>query len=664
MSVSAPLADRSFSLAARLRRLKRLGVAIFTIVTMIAIFTSFAPRMPRSGLDPSWIFAMNEAMAQGLAIGRDIIYTVGPYAAIYTREYHPATDRAMIAGGLILGLCYAFALLYVTRNSRPWLLLALLLFFAGGRLPRDALLLSYPLLIAVAAIRFTDEAGPAAVAAPDGRRLVSAALLMAPLGLLPLIKGSLLLICTGIVLVLCVLLSYHRHYLLALALAGGTIIWSLLFWVLSGQALGGFTAYFASMLPIVSGYTEAMAYFHGLKSAIEPLLFLLAAAAILWTLLRASILSAFTRGLLTACFTLFIFVSFKAGFVRHDAHALIAVSSLVVAAWLLGILVPGRRFVPALLLALLAWGLTYYNYNAALPNIPAAVGNTYERAWVGLRARATGEAQLNKQFDRAVAAIRQKSSIPELQGTTDIYSYGQSYLIASGNHWNSRPIFQSYSAYTPVLARINARHLRQAGGPDNVLFRLETIDERLPALDDGLSWPALIDNYRIDDWNGDYVTMVRRTRRLDQSTFRTLGQFTGRIGEFLALPSDTGPIFADIDLAPTLIGKLLTFAFKPPQLTMRLRLANGDEQRYRVIANMMRSGFFLSPLIARTSDFVLLATGNLAALEPNQVTAMAITPSYGGRPFWADTFKVTLGRYEYDTVDPVLVPVRNRHGAR
>ena len=36
------------------------------LITTIAEFVPFTPTMPAAGLDPSWIFGVNQAMAQGL----------------------------------------------------------------------------------------------------------------------------------------------------------------------------------------------------------------------------------------------------------------------------------------------------------------------------------------------------------------------------------------------------------------------------------------------------------------------------------------------------------------------------------------------------------------------------------------------------------------------
>ena len=63
----------------------------------ICVFSTLSPAMPGHGLDPSWRFAMNEIVGLGLAFGREVSFTFGPFSAVYTKEYHPATDRFVLA---------------------------------------------------------------------------------------------------------------------------------------------------------------------------------------------------------------------------------------------------------------------------------------------------------------------------------------------------------------------------------------------------------------------------------------------------------------------------------------------------------------------------------------------------------------------------------------
>ena len=574
---------------------------------------------------------MNQAVAQGLAIGKDLIFTFGPYASIYTREYHPGTDHLMVFGSLFLGLCFAFTLLY-TAHRRPFVLLvALLLFLVGGGATGDSLLFALPLVIAMAVVRLDAVLRHGSPATADKWTLGLTALMVSPLGLLPLVKGSLLLYCIATVLLLCIFLGYRRHYKLAATVGASAVTSCVLFWSLSGQAVGDLSNYFSSMAQIVSGYTDAMAIEGSPRNGKEPIMFLAASATILWGLFRANLNSAPSKIVLIIAFSLFLFLSFKGSFVRHDFHAMLAAGSIIIAALLLGFLGSDRRFALAFLSAIIVWAMIDKSYNnTSTQRVVERIESAYVNAWKGFRDRVKGEGLLPARFDQALNAIREDVLLPKLPGTTDLYSYGQSYLIAAGNDWNPRPVFQSYSVYTVSLAQTNAQHLRSEGGPDHILFQVEPIDQRLPSLEDGLSWPALIDNYRVNDWYNGYVSFTRRPTRRDHSDLEHIGTFTQSTGVPMEIPLSDAAIFVKLDLTPTRLGRVLEFIYKPPELIMTLRLVNGEERQFRVVASMMKSGFFLSPLVEEATGFVLLATGNLRDLRPNGVTSMSIMPTYGG----------------------------------
>lgn len=44
------------------------------LIIIIAVFIPLSPKMPAPGLDASWAVGLNQAVAQGLAFGKDIFY--------------------------------------------------------------------------------------------------------------------------------------------------------------------------------------------------------------------------------------------------------------------------------------------------------------------------------------------------------------------------------------------------------------------------------------------------------------------------------------------------------------------------------------------------------------------------------------------------------------
>jgi len=303
----------------------------------------------------------------------------------------------------------------------------------------------------------------------------------------------------------------------------------------------------------------------------------------------------------------------------------------------------------ALAISIMAWAFITANYGNPW-RVFGNITSIYSGSWDGFRSRVTEGSALKNRYERSLGKIRDMFPIPALQGTTDIYSAGQSNLLASNNKWNPRPIFQSYSVYTDILAKINEQHLRADNAPDNVLFRAEPIDGRLPSLEDGLSWPALFDNYTLTKLDTGYDLAYLRKKQVGKknSTFHVVHEGTHKTGEDVVLPMAGNPIFAEVDLRPTLFGKLYGVAFKPPQLQLKLKLKDGTIIGYRVVSSMMRSGFFISPLVQNTENFVALASGNQRYLEKRTVESIAITPSYGDAILWDSIFTLKLKAYRGD----------------
>jgi len=655
---------------------------IFFAITVLAVFIPFNPRMPARGLDASWEFAMNEGVARHMSFGKDIVFTYGPYASIVTRTYSPATDRRMMWGSLLLAVSYVSTVLYVSRGRKRYILLILLLFLAtfGGA---ELLLLSYSFLVAVCALKQIDSDDKSKALDLTWRQVLAGVVMWSTLGLLPVVKGSLLLPFVASVVIPSALLLYRFRFKSAFLLLSIPVAAVVALWITAGQSLADLPAYLRGTIALTSGYTEAMATSWGtLPSVIGDGLvfaFLALSALLFWSICRFSQLSGASKWMLTTLCAVFLLVAFKHGFIATAALSG-AFSSFAVFILIIGLLYMDRYLIWSLSIILVltaatsimrdkvlveevherfgvgaAWSggaqgdilafceeraigaLSRTTYGSAL--------STYSQAWDGLYARVSRSNGLAVQFARAKADIRSEYVLPALNGTADFYEYDQSVLLASNNDWSPRPIIQSYSAYTPELLSLNEQHLRGGDAPDWVLFHLETIDGRLPSLDDGLSWPALLDNYSFTSYNGQFVLMHKKPVVQGSSNYEAVFEKTCKIGAMVTLPDADGLLFAEIDLKPTLAGRLLIALFNPPQLRIAVGLRNGTSRSYRVVPNMMTTGFLVSPLVSNTSEFASLAAGSTLLSNDRTVKSVTIAPSYGGSVFWSNAYTLTLKRY-------------------
>jgi hypothetical protein len=690
----------------RLAKLQRILLATFVTLTTLAIFVPLNPDMPDKGIDRSWVSAMreargnaeqvmslarldqsweitmNEAVARRLRFGKEIIFTVGPYASIYTRLFHPATDRLMVFGGLLIGLSYVVALLYLARGRKPYLLLILMLFLATFP-NRDALLFSYPFLVIACALRFTGSDDFKKDANLDWRYILPIVVMFSALSLLPLIKGSLVVPVGLSLAILYALLLYRFPFKQSVPLLLVPVSATIAFWIISGQSLSDFPAYLRGISFLTSGYTEAMSIpflnWPGKTGYGFLVAYLIVSALIFVSIIRSTQLTVRSKWFLGFLCAVFLLIAFKHGFVRTD-HIAIAFDSVVIIIVTIGFLYTDKYLIGSLLIsAFLVVGINFRQDPVLIKEVREKFGtgtvvghghrleilafiskgatgtlsrvtykstiNTYSSEWDGIYARLTDRNGLQNRFTRAMETLGNEYPLPALKGNGDVYSYEQAVLLASNNAWNPRPIFQSYSAYTPTLARLNEQHLRGTNAPDWVLIDLMTIDGRLPSLDDGMSWPALLENYTFVSFDGQFVLMRRNQVAQTTSTLSVIRQEKDEAGFTVALPDVDGPLFAEVELKPTLLGKLLIALFKPPQLDIKLSLKNGETMTYRVISNMMETGFIVSPLVSNTQEFGYLAVDNQSFMDERKVEAFSIVPSYGGSVLWSGTYTLTLKTY-------------------
>lgn len=615
------------------------GLQAFLLLTLICIFVPFFPHMPAEGLDESWVFGINQAFAQGLSFGHEMIFTYGPYLSIYTKQYHPASDHLMLVGAAYLAVSYWIVLLFLTKGQWRQMLPVFFMLFSCIYY-FDVIFYIYPLLTGLTCFNLL-YAQPKT---QSNERLSFALMIIffAPFGLLPLIKGTIFILCATMMACLCVLFLSKKRWALAAAVVGVPLVASVFFWFMSGQAIINLPGFFISLMDIIAGYSEAMAIDNRTTEVLAcfllSCLLLIVLACEQNTPLKARLIRA-------AMFALFLFVAFKGGFVRHDAHAILAAVALLCAALLAFLILnSGQSFLLILGSACLFVYIDGHYTKFSTATMVNKVASIYLVAWDGLKQRLTNKNWPETVFANSLQSLKDKAKFPILKGTSDIYSYNQSYLIASGNHWKPRPILQSYSAYTPTLVEKNRQHLLGTVAPDNVIFSVEAIDNRLPSLEDGASWPVLLTRYEPVMLEKQFLFLRQHKPEIRAPELLLISKGSYKLGEEVVVPKTSTPVFAEITLTPSFLGRLANILYKSSELQITLQLANGSSKSFRFIAKMAKSGLIISPLIETTDEFQLLYE-RPGLLLSKQVKSFSIKPAYGAR-LWKDAYQVVFKKLE------------------
>lgn len=613
------------------------GLILF--VTSVVIYVPLELKLPSDGLDPSWIYGMNTTVSEGWRIGERVIFTFGPYASVITKTFHPDLYRMTMIASLYLASAFFLVAYLVFRAAWVWTKISFLVALWSIYYFPDTLFYLYFLIFFIYVYR--DIAACRAYTWCDAVILL---ICISALGMIALVKGSLLIGCIATIAFSSVILAIKGYYKRIVLIIVTPCVSVVVFWFASGQELSALPQYFAALIPIVQGYTEAMSTVGPINEIIYYITASLFILTVLYMFLDEELWS---RLVFIAIFSLVLFLVFKSGFVRHDAHALIACSTFFLISILVSTQIPKRASIIVIIIGLFVWYSIAKNYTyLASVNMWGNASERYDSTVRGLQTQIAGYSFFENHYSNAIKNLKQRGEILDLPGTVDIYSYDQSYLIASGNKWNPRPIFQSYSAYTKELLEKNKNHLLGENGPDYIIFKMQPIDGRLPALEEGVSWPVILANYEPLKLLNKSLYLKRRTDAVSNFNFTTyIGGGVYRVGEVIALPDVNGLIFAKIKLKKTAGGAVLNTLFKPSQLEIKLIMVDDNVKIFRMVPAMAESGAIISPLVQTAGEFGLLygETKNINNLKVKSIQINA--PNY---PFmWRDMFEIEFSSVNY-----------------
>ena len=622
-------------------RSRWLPIGLLVLLCLLTI-VCFAPDFPYFGQDSGWPLALNQAVADHAVFGQDIIFNLGPWASVYTGQYHPATAAMMYAGSAIVAAAFSGGLIALTAGWTRWLaLLAPLLAATVGL--RDPVFIALPLLLLSLAATL-GTAGSAIPRLPE--KVVALLLLCVAAALLSFVKSTFGTQAIIMMTLALAALASARKWRLACGALSTYVAALAVFWVISGQRLADLPRFFGMIPLLISGYTEGLAK-SGAPTDIAA--YLIAAAALLLGLLlarRRPMSASFGLLFLGTAFTLF--VAFKSGFVRHDEHALIAAGTLALLPLTVAGALERRALLPVTAAGLGALAFITHHY-------PGYEWPSYGRAQGRLASVASDAWRdvadpgwARRQFDFSMSRIKAAFPLPAVPEPSDIYSSGQAILLANGLQWSPRPVLQSVTVTSPGAAAADLAHLEGENGHppvQNVFFALEDEDNRLPTLQDGTSWPALLSEFEAVGYDrGEQIAFLRRKPGAKAAAPTELPLLRGAaaLGHEVALPDlPTGLGWITLDIRPTLLGRLVNFLFRPPALFISLRYGDGHMVRYRLLSDLARTGFLLTPPVSDTEGMLRLLLPERTAPE-HKPSALVVSGESGTRLLWQAGYAVDL----------------------
>lgn len=594
------------------------------------------PGMPSLGLDSAWQMALGRFFADGRQFGTEVVFTYGPLGWTMGNMYWGGQWGALVAWHAAFSLAVAALLTWNAFRLPSLRRLVFLLFFIGLGLKHEDIQQQIALaLCGFELIRRADR---------PWRR--DSLVFLALLAVLSLVKFTNFVLATALVGLASARPLLRREWRAALpapAWFAGMLLGG---WLLCGQNPFNLPAYLLNSWEISSGYQDAMGWscpslqlYHGL-----------AVAAILVTYLTVNALTDRdrSRGLvLSAGAAAYLFLNWKHAFIRADGHQLVfyfAVLALVVGAPRLLDDDPRARWFKQSLL-ILAAGLSLRGAELATPGLTrSALGTLKERMQRHVEL-AFQPGTLRAKYEQTLATVRQQVPLPlthQVVGdrSLDIIGFEQDVVTVNQFNHTPRPVFQSYSAYTPRLARLNRDFYESAQAPEFVLFKLQTIDGRLESMDDSLVIDLLPQRYRYLFTERGFTLWQRKpvpdAPLAIPSPVRTV---TARLGETISLADlRDHRVWVRIEYRLNLLGRLRRLLFKPPVVRLLATEESGAIANLRLPGPVGETGFLINPLIRDTSEFLRAANG-----EPGRpVTSFAVEPAPQDRDCFHDEVTVTL----------------------
>ena len=641
-----------------------LSTTVLALATLACVLQVLSIDVPGVGLDESWAVVLGEAAMRPARWGVDLTFTYGPASALVTRYF---TDNYLTVAlpligsiAIVYALCSA-CLIGLGAAGRPnsftvtmvclvgWVAT---LFVLGGQ-NQDAFFFSFSFVVFLLDL----------VRPPQDRVSRWAVITgVAVMGVIALSKTSF-----GILALMLFVLSDLRAawqlrrwplltpvFLLAFLIA----------FAVYGQRFGDLPAYARLQAESVAGYGEAM---YLIASRGELLAFLAGAVGLVAITGLAAPGPRISRLVTFCAVVLEMIIALKAGFIRADTHpqiswALLGLVGLAVAVCLVmprSVRAASVIGVASLLVLSLAAPLYLLVETDRTPSL-VGVSEIYADEFGALKAEVAAwgrfvrsPADFAEEADRAKAAawtaVRTQHPLSSLAGTVDIISSEQSAVLANKLDYHPRPSFQDYATDTAGLIAANAAFYDGASAPDWVLFANDALDDRYPTSIEGALWPALLARYEPLRRDGDWLALHRRATPLSD----VLGppqRLETRLGEHFAVPAT--PVFAHIVVRKTLLGRLAAAIFRPPALTLRVRMLNGIEQNYRFIPALGAGGFLLSPMVDDASSFALLAFGESEELAGKSITDAVIGGSSATRFFYEPDVTIDLQSVTLKDVAP------------
>lgn len=222
--------------------------------------------------------------------------------------------------------------------------------------------------------------------------------------------------------------------------------------------------------------------------------------------------------------------------------------------------------------------------------------------------------------------------------TIDTYPWNTQLLLENKLNFAPRPVFQSYTVYTPELEEKNFEHYSSDKAPKFVLYDFGSIDDRYPLFDEPKLNLLLTTNYTCKDT----IVLNNRLNLLLEKTNDKKIKLVQTKEYAMYMDSPLIPkegVYYKVFLYRNLLGDFVSIINHAPEISLAVATKDGNTKYYKTSKGLLETGLFGTQHITTTNDF-----RNLMLKQSNELRQIS---AYYFKPKSLSLFKDKIRIIEY-----------------
>jgi hypothetical protein len=566
-------------------------------------------------LDPSWISALNYVKIQGLTWGKDFAFTYGPLSYLSTRVGWGQTRESLLLFDLFYYLNFT-TIFFITfkKSQNKWL--------TGVLIAAIAIILPHYFGAANAFVLLAFLLFWIRLSLDNNKPLIyvfQASILV----LLFFIKFNTGLI-SFILFIAAIVYKLMSKKDKPLYLIGYLFLPFIIIYFSAAFLNVEISSYISSALEIVSGFNDVM-YLE--RSFGDRHLFAILILLLSLTILFYNVFNNKEKPLLKRLFIVFIFsisgyVLYKQAFVRADEGHILEFFNyiLLMIFCIYDFHIEINKKIPkGMLVVIVIISVFFVNKIDANPfNFEVKLSKPgYLEGFESFTD--SSSVHLFPNNNQLTQNIKNRIG----KNTIDTYPWNTQLLLENKFNFTPRPVFQSYTAYTPALEEKNFEHYSSDKAPKFVLYDYGSVDDRYPLFDETKLNMVLTKNYTCVDT----LLVNNRLNLLLERTNNKPVKFVQTKEYAMYIDSPLVPkegVYYKVFLYRNLLGDFVSIINHAPEISLLIQTKDGSKKYYKTSKGLLETGIFGIQHISNTRDFKDIMTQSNK--EQRQILAYYFKP--------------------------------------